>query len=59
MQDDLTKIPREQSLKILSKDEVRKKYPDFKDENVNFYLNILTQYMRISLGMVTKQELNQ
>ena len=59
MQDDLTKIPREQSLKILSKDEVRKKYPGFKDENVNFYLNILTQYMRISLGMVTKQELNQ
>ena len=55
MKEDLTKMRRERSIKILSKEEVREKYPGFKDENVAFYLNILTEYMRTSLGMVTKE----
>lgn len=50
----MTKIPREQALKILSKDEVRKKFPGFKDENLQFYHEVLTNYMRTSLGMVTR-----
>lgn len=44
-------------MKLPSKDDVRKKYPDFKDENVNFYLGLLTDYVRVSLGMVTKEKL--
>ena len=59
MKEDLTKMRRERSIKILSKEEVREKYPGFKDENVAFYLNILTEYMRTSLGMVTKEQLNK
>ena len=54
MSEDMTKIPREQAMKILSKEEVRRKYPGFKDNNVNFYLEVLTKYMRISLGMITR-----
>ena len=50
----MTKIPREQAMKILSKEAVRTKYPGFKDENVDFYLEVLTKYMRISLGMITR-----
>lgn len=55
----MTKMHREQSVKLLSKDEVRKKYPGFKDDNINFYLKVLTQYMRVSLGVVTKDQLNK
>lgn len=59
LKDDLTKVHREQSLKVATKKEVQKKYPDFKENNIDFYLKVLTQYMRQSLGVVTREELNR
>lgn len=38
---------------------MRKKYPSFKDDNINFYIGMLAQYIRISLGMVTKEQMNE
>jgi len=38
---------------------MKKKYPDWKEDNINFYLQELSRYVRISLGVVTKQQLNQ
>ena len=30
-------------------------YPQFTDDNIDFYLKVLTQYMRISLGIVNRE----
>lgn len=38
---------------------MRQRYPSFKDDNINFYLKMLAQYIKISLGMVTKEQINE
>ena len=57
--EDLTKIPTHQSQKLLRKDDLRKMYPNFKDDNHDFFLKVLTQYMRISLGIISKEQLKR
>ena len=42
MREDLTKIPTHQSQKLLTKADVKKLYPQFTDESVDFYLKVLT-----------------
>ena len=38
---------------------MRKVYPQFKDENHDFFLKCLTQYMRLTLGIITKEQLKK
>ena len=57
LKEDITKIPREQSQKLLSKEDVKKKYPGFTDANMTFYLDMLTEYMRMGLGIITRDQI--
>jgi hypothetical protein len=35
-------MPKEQGNKLPNKDILKKEYPDFKDDNIAFYLKVLT-----------------
>ena len=59
VKDDPTKMGTRQSQKLMTKEDVKKLYPGFKEENIDFYLKILMQYMKINLGILGKQQLNR
>ena len=59
IKEDLTKVPVGQSMKIVTKEQLKEIYPDYKEENLTFYLEVLVDYLRMQLGMVTKEQINK
>lgn len=42
----------------MTKEDIKKKYPDYKEDNIDFYLKILQQHMQMNLGILSKKELS-
>ena len=59
MQNDMTRMPLNQNSKLLSKQEVKKKYPQFSEDNQMFYLQLLIDSIKKSLGIITRDQVGR
>ena len=51
---DLTKVPMKKSNNFATREMIIKNFPDFQKENIDFYIDVMCDFLRVQLGVVTK-----